>query len=392
MSKFDIPMNTSSVLARLCAAALLAGGLASAHAASHRDPATGCVVIAPEFLASSDYVFSYQGGCRDGLAEGKGRAVWALRLSPQNTRERAGRFSAGVFLPEPSDGLRARALKGEDVLFDLGSLPTLKGVSPRLAVEASGNATELADPCRPYALWVLKADGPSLVSDDLAKQLLQSALDKLMQRCGADSLRALPSSVSLRSHLRVRAVAQAELTLDRYGNPQGTVIEALLPLEPGQAMEQYSNQLASQLRQRQEREAREAQRQANVQRLKAFAQPLGAGLWVSLPALAQNPFRYQGQVVLTSARLDEVLAPTRARLLMPEGYGVVFASLDGEGIAQWAPGSRVLAVRVQGRLPNTDELLPGVLQLQLVGQLACAEPDCSDRLSLPNALRDGEAP
>jgi len=387
------PLTTRlSFLARLCMAALLAGGLTVAQAATHRDPTSGCAVVAPEFLASNDYVFSYEGACRDGLAEGKGKAVWALRSLPQKREERAGRFSAGVLLPEPSDGLKARALVREAVLFDLGPLPKLQGLSPRLAVEASGEMKDLADPCRPEQLWVLQADGPALASDDVAKQLLRSALDKLKQRCGLQRLGELAGSASTRTHLRVRAVPQADLELDGYGNAKGIVLEGLLPLESGKELEQYSNQAASQIRARQAREEREAQRKSNAQQLKAFATKTGAGPWVGLPALSQNPFRYQGQVVLTSVRLDEVLSPTRARVLMPEGYGVVFASLEGEGIAQWAPGSRVLAVRVQGRLPNTDEHLPGVLQLQLVGQLACTQLDCDDRLDLPKALRDGEAP
>lgn len=377
----------------LVAAALCSGAVAGAQAAEHRDPASGCIVFAPQYLASGDYVFSYQGGCRDGLADGKGRAVWALRLSPQNTRERAGRFSAGVFLPEPSDGMRARALKGEDVLFDLGPLPKLKGMSPRLAVQASGSSTELADPCRPYMVWVLQADAPSLVADELAQQLLRAALDKLVLRCGADKLQTLPSSVSQRTHLRVRAVAEAELSVDSYGNPQGTLFEALLPLLPGTAMEQYSNQLASQLRQRQAREEREQLRQANGQRLKAFAKPAGAELWVSLVTLAQNPFRFQDQVVLTAVRLDEVLDPRRARVTGVAGNGVYqFAMLEGEGLGRWAPGSRVLAARVLGRLPATDEHYPSGLRLQLVAELRCEARDCSDRLTLTTPLQDGEAP
>jgi hypothetical protein len=52
----------------------------------------------------------------------------------------------------------------------------------------------------------------------------------------------------------------------------------------------------------------------------------------------------------------------------------------------------VLAVRVLGRLPATDELHPSGLRLQLVAELRCTEADCSDRLYLPQPLRDGEVP
>ncbi len=373
--------------------ALAAGWVSSAQAAEHRDAASGCAVVAPSYLASSDYVFSYQGACRDGLAEGQGRATWTLRLSPQNREERAGRFSAGVFLPEPSNGLRARALARESVLFDLGPLPKLQGMTPRLAVEASGELTRLADPCKPDTLWVLQADGPALAQDEVAKQLLRSALDKLKSRCGDDRLRERGRPGGERTYVRVRAVPPAELETDNYGNPKGVITEASLSLDPGKEFQQYSNEAASQQRQRQAREERDALRQANSQRLKAFAQSAGAPVWVGVPALAQNPFRYQGQVVLTAASLDEVVAPTRARLLgIGGGYQSSYALIEGEGLAKWAPGARVLAVRVMGRLPNTDADLPAGLHLQLLGQLPCAQADCGDRLTLPNPLRDGEAP
>lgn len=376
---------------RVFLALILAGLATGALAAEHRDAASGCAVVAPSYLASSDYVFSYQGACKGGLAEGKGRAVWTLRLSPQNREERAGRFSAGVFVPEPSDGLRARVLQGESVLFDLGPLPKLQGMSPRLAVEATGELTRLPDPCEPDTLWVLQADGQALASDDVAKQMLRSALDKLKQRCGIDRLRKRERSNSERTELRVRAAPQSELETDRYGNPKGTLIDAVLPLDPAKPIDRFSNEVASQQRARQAREEREALTQANAQRLKDFAIPAGAKVWVSLVALVQNPFRYQGQVVLTAARLDEVVAPTRARLLgSGGGYQSSYALIEGEGLAAWEPGARVLAVRVVGRLPNTDADLPAGLQLQLVGQLPCTRADCGDRLYLPNPLRDGE--
>jgi hypothetical protein len=376
-----------------CAIALAAGLAASAQAAQHRDASSGCVVVAPQYLASHDYVFSYEGACRDGLAQGQGRAIWALRLSPQNREERAGRFSAGVYLPEPSDGLRARALARDSVLFDLGPLPQLQGMSPRLAVQATGDLTRLADPCKPDTLWVLQADGPALAQDEVAKQLLRSALDKLKSRCGDDRLRERGRPGGERTHVRVRAVPQAELETDSYGNAKGVVTEASMFLDPGKDFQQYSNEAASQQRQRQAREERDAQRQANVQRLKAFAKPFGAPVWVSLPVLATNPFRYQGEVVLTTASLDEVISPTRARLRgTANRYQGGSALIEGDGLAQWAPGARVIAVRVLGRLPDTDAVLPGWLHLQLLGQLACEQTDCGDRLVLPNPLRDGEAP
>lgn len=385
------PQRKQILAAAVLAGAALTGGVA--QAAEHRDPGSGCVVQAPSYLATNDFIFSYEGACRNGVAEGQGKAIWTLRYSQQNRYVWAGRFNNGVFLPEPSQGLSARLLKDETLLFDLGPLPKLKGLSPRLAVEASGQMTEAADPCQPYALWVLGGNGEALEADDVAKTLLRSAADKLKQRCGMERLLSMPRSTAQRTHLRVRVVPQAALELDRYGNPQGTILEASVPLQPNQELEQYSNQAASKRREEQARAERQQAQQANAQRLQAFAKPAGAKLWASIPALAQNPFRFQDEVVLTAVSLDEVQSPQRARVTGLGRMGAYqFATLEGEGLGRWAPGSRVLAVRVLGRLPATDELHPSGLRLQLVAELPCTERDCSDRLYLPKPLNDGEAP
>jgi hypothetical protein len=238
-----------AVKARWCLA-LVAGLAAQAQAAQHKDPASGCEVSAPAYLASSDYVFSYQGACRNGLAEGQGKAIWTLKNAPSKREEWAGRFSAGVYLPEPSQGLKARALRGDSVLFDLGPLPKLEGMSPRLAVEATSELTRYPDPCKPDTLFVLQADGAALVSDDVAKQMLRSALDKLKLRCGDDRLRERGRPGGERTHVRVRMLPQPELEADPYGNAKGVVVEASLPLEAGKDFSQYSNSVASQQRQR----------------------------------------------------------------------------------------------------------------------------------------------
>lgn len=372
--------------------ALAVGLAAQAQAGQHKDPVSGCAVSAPAYLASSDYIFSYQGACREGLAEGQGKAIWTLKNAPTHREEWTGRFSAGVYLPEPSQGLKAHALRSDNVLFDLGPLPKLEGMSPRLAVEATSELARYPDPCKPDTLFVLQADGPALVSDEVAKQMLRSAVDKLKLRCGDDRLRERGRPGGERTHVRVRMAPQAELEMDPYGNPKGVVVEGSLPLDAGKDFNQYSNSVASQQRQRKEREERDAQKLANAQGLKAFAKPTGAAVWVSLSSLGQNPFRYQGQVVLTAARLDEVVAPTRARVLgINSGYQSAYALIEGEGLAKWDPGARVLAVKVMGRLPNTDADLPAGLHLQLVAQLPCTQGDCGDRLYLPERLRDGEA-
>jgi len=104
MKKNRMPRKKNRLV--LMALALLA---TPAVAAQHKDPASGCAVVAPEHLASSNFTFQYQGRCEGGLAEGKGKADWTyLRESPPTHVVWEGKFSAGVYLPPPEGIVSAR--------------------------------------------------------------------------------------------------------------------------------------------------------------------------------------------------------------------------------------------------------------------------------------------
>lgn len=364
----------------------------SAQAVQHKDAASGCAVVAPRYLASSDYLFAYQGACKAGLADGAGRAVWTLRLSPQNQVVWEGAFSGGVYLPPPAQGLSAREWGSDTALFDLGPLPAQNGApAPRLKVEAAADLTNHPDPCTPRTLWVVNAPAAALVADSTAQALMLAAADKLKARCG-DRLREPGRPGGERTHLSVRAVPTPDLEADRWGNASGVLADASVPLAAGAPLERYSNQAASQQRQQQQRAQDQTERQATQQRLRGFFQTHGAQGWASLTDIAQNPFRYAGRVVVTVAQLDEVVSPARASLqLRGSDWGYARAVLDGEGVAQWAPGMRLLAVRVAGRV-TADEAFKGLAQLQLVGSEACTQPRCTDWLRLPTPLQDGQTP
>ena len=364
----------------------------SAQAVLQKDAGSGCAVVVPRYLTSEDYQFAYQGACKAGLAEGAGRAVWTLRLSPQNRVVWEGAFSAGVFLPPPAAGLSAREWGSDSALFDMGPLPAQEGApAPRLKVEAAADLTNHPDPCKPRTLWVVNAPATALVADSTAQALLLSAADKLKARCG-DRLREPGRPGGERSFVSVRAVPTGELEADRWGNPGGVLASAAVPLAAGAPLQQYSNQAASQQRQQQQRTQDQSDRQATQLRLREFFKTHQAQAWSSLSDIAQNPFRHAGRVIVTVAQLDEVVSPTRASLqLRGSDWAYARAVLDGDGLAQWAPGMRLLAVRVLGRVAG-DEAFKGLAHLQLIGSEACAQPGCADWLRLPTALQDGQMP
>lgn len=364
----------------------------SVHAVQQKDAASGCAVVTTRYLATDEYQFAYHGACKAGLADGAGRAVWTLRLSPQTRVVWEGTFSAGVFLPPPAAGMAAREWSRDSALFDMGPLPAQQAApAPRLKVEASADLTNHPDPCKPRTLWVVNAPAGALVADATAQALLLAAADKLKARCG-DRLREPGRPGGERSFVDVRAVPSADLETDRWGNAANVLARAAIPLAAGAPLQHYSNQAASQQRQQQEHTQDQTERQATQQRLRGFFQAHQAQLWTNLADIAQNPFRHAGKVVVTMAQLDEVVSPTRASLqLRGSDWAYARAVLDGDGLAQWAPGMRLLAVRVLGRV-TADEPFKGLAHLQLVGSEACAQPRCADWLRLPVALQDGQTP
>lgn len=381
----------------LMALALLA---TPALSAQHKDPTSGCAVVAPSYLASSDYIFQYQGGCEAGRAEGKGKATWTLRYSPQNHVVWEGAFSTGVYLPPPAGIVSAREWGGpnssDTVVFDMGTLPAQSGIpAARLKVLATSELTNYADPCTPSTLWVTNAPVAAMVSDSAAQSLLVAAADKLKARCGAQLAvqRKREGGDLARIDLAVRAVSTPDLESDRYGNPGPVLADAVIPLSPGKPIQQYSNKAASEQREQQQQVKVQEQRQANAQRLRAFFGAHQAQGWANLDDIAQNPFRYAGRVVVTAVELGRVISPTRATVYaQSDGWYGARALLDGEEVAQWKPGARLLAVRVLGRIKEGDDSFGGWAQLQLVGSQDCTQSRCADWLNLPVRLQDGQVP
>lgn len=377
-------------------AVVVLGAVTSAQAGTIKDAGSGCAVVAQGYLASNDYLFQYQGACKNGLAEGKGRAAWTLRHAPSKQVVWEGRFSGGVYLPAPDAGLSAREWGRDAALFDLGPLPALDGLpATRLKVDARGDLTDHPDPCQPRTLWVVNAPMAAMAEERNAEALLRSAVDKLKARCGSElGRKGDPTrSESQRQRLSVRSVFTPDLETDRFGNPISVVAEAHVSTVAGEALQHYTNSAALQQRQQQAKQQRQGEQEGNQRRLRGFFQQHQAQGWASLSDIAQNPFRYEGRVVVTQVQLEEVLSAKQATVSARDTghrYGSVYAVLDGEGLAQWKPGARLLAVRVQGR--RGEQPFKDAAQLQLVAAQACAEADCGDWLRLPTPLSDGQIP
>lgn len=374
------------ILFKIFVAGLAAG---AAHAGLQQDPASRCAVAAPAYLAaSSDYVFKYEGACSEGLAQGQGKAVWVLKNAATGKVTWEGAFSRGVYLPPPKGVLAARWLGNESALFDIGKLPVLPGLeATRLQVMAVGDLTNYPDPCKPRSLWVANAPAAALVQEDVAKKLLQSAVDKLKMHCG-NVLNIKDKRGELRESIEVRVLPALDVALDKYNNAPDGVVSGFVHWVDSVAPDRFRNEAASAQRMAQQVALEQRGSQDAAQKLKAFFATHQAQGWADFGAIAQNPFRYANKVVVTAVQIGNVLSPTRA-LVSGVGRNSDDAGLlDGSGVAAWPAGSRLVAVKVLGR--SNEASTQGAATLQLVGSEACKEGDCEDWLRLPTRLQDGQ--
>ncbi|MCL2716227.1 MAG: caspase family protein [Alphaproteobacteria bacterium] len=373
----------------------------AAPAPGHDVAATACRVVASEHLDSEKFAFQYQGGCKAGLAEGRGRASWSLWEAPERTEATwEGRFAGGIYLPDPPGIVSARQAgrnnaRKYEVFFGLGSLPPQAGIpAAKVTVETRSELTSYADPCIARRVFVSNVPLAALASDSVVQAVMAAAVEKLRTRCGEEITRVSRSQrpqLRPRSHLDVLVVATAEVGFDSSGDPDSIVAYGDIPLTPGETLRNYGNQVAAQLRKAEVQKKDEAARKLNAQRLRGFFQAQQARMWVQLGTLDQNPFRYAEGVVVTAVALDRVVSRSSALVSDIHPGSGVHAVIEGARVAQWARGARVVAVRVLDRVRAEDEN-GGRVRLQLVASESCAEEHCEDWLKLPVELGDGQMP
>lgn len=377
-----IPTAAAAQLARcVVSAAVLGLGAANVGAQPQlaTDTVSHCVARSGAPLAQSwQYVFAYQGGCENGLAQGEGRAQWQPR-SAGNAAPIVwqGRFDRGIFLSRAAVRA-ARPLADSQVLLDLGPLADSEGKGGRLWVQAALDASQPADACMPIALHVLVDLHSPLGSEQVARQWLQTALRHWQQTCSA----ANPAAVQ--GLVRLMLYQGFELAVDADGHLPVPVVRASASLQGRELMfQQYSNNASAQQQRNAGQSEQRKEYSANAQRLQAMVRKYGAQRVLDLPTLDKSLPRLRGQVVLVGVRPERVLSRKKAtvRTAHRDGWDNTAAVVEGPEIAQWGKDSRVLAVKVLGR--STDVRTQDQAMLQLLGSARCSEVDCEDYLLMP---------
>ena len=357
--------------AALALGLLAALGLSGNASAVPAEKSAGCEVVASGTLNRPDYVASYSGGCRNGMADGQGKAQWRLVHAPDAAPVVwQGRFSQGVYLQE-SGTQAARRVDSARVLLDLGEVRS-QGKNGRLWVESRVDGKLPASACQPISVRLL-APG-ELTDDNVAKQWLQAGFQRWQQVCGGEAATKLKGrNVQLSIH------QGSEIAPDGYGNMPATVVTSYGPFDAGSYQPtQYTNKAAQAVVQQQQQAAQATEQAQTHQRLKAFATEVGAKRYVDLRELEQNPFRYGEQVLLVAVNVVSVESPVQA-IVQPARrtrYEYSRALVNGVQVAQWGSESRLLAVRSMGRSKEPGS--KGVLSLAVVESRSCKEINCAD--------------
>ena len=340
----------------------------------------GCEVFASGTLRSNEYLPTYQGACKNGLAEGAGKAIWKLRYAPDAAPVVwEGRFSQGIFLAEKQI-VGAKKVDSTRALLDLGVLDAPKGASAgRLWVESRVDGKLPASACKPLSFQV-SANG-ALTDDALAKAWLTAAYQRWQGVCGAAGEDALKGRVT-----RIQLHEGTGWSTDANGNIPSGVVQATKSLGGSSTAsgewQSYTNRASQQVAQTKRELDDKNELQANQDRVRGFARKHGATRFVELSALEKNPFRFGSEVLLVAVQMDEARTPVEAfvKPARRARYGWNRVLLRG-AIADWDEQGRIVAVQVKGR--STEKETKGWLILEMVGSQRCAQPDCEDYLYMP---------
>lgn len=126
MNKNRISVSGKGLTQMVLALLVIFAGIYPAFADNrYKDPVSGCAVLAPKFLDGKS-TFSYQGGCKAGLAEGNGKASWSARDLHGNPLVWEGTFKEGNFVARTKPSTVAGVYSMFDDNFEMARLMLAK--------------------------------------------------------------------------------------------------------------------------------------------------------------------------------------------------------------------------------------------------------------------------
>ena len=360
------------LIAALAVSAPAWGKGSSAESGYTQDMDGRCEVWAPSMLGARDHVLRYRGGCKNGRAEGKGKAEWLYRWSELKVRATwAGDFRNGVFLDGQAIKGNVEPVDGDRYLVDMGRI-------------SAGTLTFISRSGQDEPMKLCKVDHVALALDGNLNAAQDDTVQKAMQEAGKAYQAACPKFTD---EVRIQAHSAPIQIQTNKQLPNGFA-NARYRTDTGE-LQGYSNEMAYKARQAQQQHDY-AQRQQNVRKqFVAFSQKNGIVAWVTAKQLDENPFRWEGRTVGVIVRMNRMLA--RDSGLVQSALRDWSAPLLLEGISPEFPGSDqpvLLAASVGTRKATPDNDNVRYVAIRHLDHIVCERAACSDWLIWTNTDSD----
>ncbi|MBS1143116.1 MAG: hypothetical protein H6R14_522 [Proteobacteria bacterium] len=324
-----------------------------------------CQVWAPSMLGQRDYALRYRGGCKNGRADGKGKAEWLYRYAEMKVKATwEGDFRNGVFL----DGQKVRGsvepVSGDKYIVAMGNVPGAELFF--IARSPQDGPMEL---CKVDQIALVLGPRVDVTDDDPVQRVMEAGVKAYQDVCDKGTRYPNVGIFTEAIKLRPNGMLPNPVANARYDSDTGR-------------LGGYSNDAANKARQAKQ-QAEFAQKQDDVRKqFNAFSSKHGIAAWVTAQQLEENPFRWEGKTVGLVVRLDRMVA--RDTALVRGALRDWSPSLQLRGITPDFPESRrsvLLAAKVgkRERLPDDkDQNGATFVTLNHIDSSVCERGGCSD--------------
>lgn len=333
-----------------------------------------CEVWAPSMLGQRDYALRYTGACKNGRAEGKGKAEWLYRYAEMKVKAAwEGEFRNGVFLDGQKIKGNVEPQSGDRYVVDMG---TVSGADLRFVSRSAQDAPMELCKVDQVALVLSPKVEPS--DDEQVQRVMESGAKAYFGACPNGNRGPNIGVFTEPLKPRPNGMLPNPMASARYDSENGKLTS-------------YSNEAAAKARQaRQQAEYSQKQDEARKQ-FNEFSRKHAITAWVTAQQLEENPFRWEGKTVGLVVRLERMVS--RDSALIRSGFREWGANLQLTGISPDFPESRrsvLLAAKVGKRekLADSNDNSPLYTTLRHVDSRVCERDGCNDWLMWARGERE----
>jgi hypothetical protein len=325
-----------------------------------------CTLWAPSILTRNEYAVRYSGGCRNGRAEGRGKAEWLYRYAEMKVKARwEGEFRNGVFLDGQDVKGWVEPLAGDRYVVSVGKID-----DARIFFVSTSPQDAPMNLCRIDRVALVLAPNADAGNEDEVQRLMRDAARHYRQACPKGSRSPNIGVFTEMIAARANGLLPNPVVFARYDAESGKLAD-------------YRNDAADAAHQTRQNAEFAQKLSETKKRFDEFSVRNKVDAWVTTRQLDENPFRWEGKTVGVVVRLDRMLA--RDVALVRSGLGGSSRRVQLTGITPDFPESRravLVAAEVGTRQPTSDGSDAGITYttLRRVDDRVCEDESCGDWL------------